>query len=298
MVSDSRQTAKIDRGDRLGSFRTGRRNHAGLIILAFAVMPAPAQNPVVHLRNLTRPASSDFQVGDRFEIVITGAANQPVSVRTTMKGRTDWGPVIGRTDMSGRWSTAGTFEKGDFGDWGEAWTVGSKRADPVIRFQVSAPCLPHGQGIASGSGPNWVVTCETAEGRQTFATPSDTDPFRTPDGRVVPGRIPANLTREQYQTEILEYLITSSGSEVRSGALGDEAAALIAKMIGPNALGEGETRKVLAVIRTAFEAPEPSPEAQKDPSSTVLLLRSLADSTDRESLKQEIAETIAYVQGR
>jgi hypothetical protein len=120
-----------------------------LVFLAVAIIPAAAQRPMVRLINVTRPAGSDFQIGDRFEIVITGAADQPVSVRTTMNSRTDWGPVIGRTGISGRWSTTSDFAKSDFGDWGEA--------------------------------------CETAEGRQTFATPPDTEPFRTPDGSWFPG---------------------------------------------------------------------------------------------------------------
>ena len=59
-----------------------------LLILAMGV-PMFAQIPVAQLNNATRPASKDFQVGDRFEIVITGAAKQPVSVRTTRMGRTD-----------------------------------------------------------------------------------------------------------------------------------------------------------------------------------------------------------------
>src|ERR1700689_2788328 len=99
-----------------------------------AVIPAVAQSPLVRIINATRPGSRDFQIGDRFEILITAAANQPVSVRTTMKGRMDWGPVIGRTDMSGRWSTTGQFEKSDFGDWSEVWTVGGRLANPRIHF--------------------------------------------------------------------------------------------------------------------------------------------------------------------
>src|ERR1700693_5378650 len=99
-----------------------------LLVVALAVIPAAAQSPLVRLINSTRPASRDFQIGDRFEILITGAANQPISVRTATKGRMDGGPFIGRTDMSGRWSAAGQFEKSDFGDWSEVWTVGGKLA--------------------------------------------------------------------------------------------------------------------------------------------------------------------------
>jgi len=106
-----------------------------LLILVVAGIPAAAQEPEVRLTNATRPASTDFQIGDRFEIVITGTAGQPVSVRTTMNGRTDWGPVIGRTDSSGRWSTAGQFDRGDFGDWSEVWTVGGKLASPSFIFR-------------------------------------------------------------------------------------------------------------------------------------------------------------------
>jgi hypothetical protein len=266
-----------------------------LLILSFAVIPAGAQNSVVRFTNVTHPASQDFQIGDRFEIVIMSAANQPVSVRTTMHGRTDWGPVIGWTDTSGRWSTAGVFEKADFGDWSEVWTVGGELANPSIHFSVGAPCLKGGQSFVAQSGPNISLTCETAEGRRSFGTPSYTEPFRTPDGRVVPGR-QSNMTAEQYHAEIMESLITYRPSDTASGRLGDEAGILIAKITGVNALSEDETRNVLALIRAAFEKPELIPAAAKDPSGTLLLLRNLTDSTLQSSLKQQIADTIAYVQ--
>ena len=102
-----------------------------LFALLVVVIPAAAQNPLVRLVNASHPASSVFQVGDRFEVLVTGAPNQPVSVRTTMNGRTDWSPVIGSTDSTGRWSTAGQFEKSDFGGWYEVWTVGGKLANGV-----------------------------------------------------------------------------------------------------------------------------------------------------------------------
>ena len=268
-----------------------------LLVLALAVIPAVAQSPLVRIVNATRPASKDFQIGDRFEILITGAANQPVSVRTAMQTRMDWGPVIGRTDLSGRWSTTGQFEKDDFGGWSEVWTVGGKLGNPEIRFSVGAPCLKGGQGFMAMSGPNMVLTCDTADGHQTFATPSGDDTFRTPDGRLVAGRI-ANMTAEQYHAEVMQYLITSLTKDAGSGQHGDEAGALIAKVIGVNALSENETRNVLSIIRAAFEKPDLIPQAAKYPSETLRLLRSLADSTGQESLKQQIAATVAFVQSQ
>jgi hypothetical protein len=265
-----------------------------LLILGLAVIPAVAQTPAVQLTNTTRPASTDFQVGDHFEIVITGAANQPVSVRTTMGGRTDWGPVVGWTDLSGRWSTRGQFEKADFGDWSEVWTVGGKLANPAVHFSVGAPCLKDGQGIAMISGLHVSLTCETAQGRQTFATPSDS--FRTPDGRVVPGRMLSNETPEEYHTDTMQSLISSRGDNLKSGRLGNEAGALIAKIIGANALNEDETRNVLSITRAAFEKPDRIPQPAKDPSGTLRLLQNLADSVRPQSLKQQIAETMAFIQ--
>ena len=68
-----------------------------LLILVVAAIPVAAQKAVVQLTNATRPARTDFQIGDRFEIVITGTADQPVSVRTTMNGRTGVLSLVGRT---------------------------------------------------------------------------------------------------------------------------------------------------------------------------------------------------------
>jgi len=275
------------------------------LLLVLAIIPAAAQSPLVRLLNASRPISRDFQVGDRFEILITGAPNQPVSVRTSMHGRTDWSPIIGSTDSTGRWSTGGQFERSDFGDWREIWTIGGKFASPAIQFSVNAPCLPGGQGQAHISGPNIILSCETTGGTQTFVTPSLSDPFRTPDGRLIPGRR-TEETPGQYHTGIIQDLI-AGGTEMRAdrislqssrGGLGDETADLIGKLIGVNALNEDETRNSLAIIRAAFEKPETIQPSAKEPSRTLLLLRHLADFTDQDSLKREIAETIAYVQAR
>jgi hypothetical protein len=279
----------------------------GLLLLVSVIIPAAAQSPLVRLVNASHPVSTDFEIGDHFQIVISGAPNQSVSVRTTRLGRTDWSPVIGSTDSSGRWTTAGQFEKSDVGDWQETWTIGGKLAGPAIRFSVKAfaPCLPGAQVFVSIFGPNTFLTCDTAEGPRTFAPPSASEPFRTPDGRLVPGR-PIQQTQEQYYTEILQYFITG-GKETgpprialqsSRGGLGDETADLIGTLIGVNALYEDETRNLLAIIHAAFEKPETIQPSAKNPSITLLLLRQVADFTGQDSLKQEIAETIAYVQAR
>ena len=269
-----------------------------LLSLALAAVAAFAQTPTVLLKNATRPDSKDFQVGDRFEIAITAAANQPVSVRTARMAHTDWGPVIGWTDSSGRWSTTGQFQKSDFGSWFEVWTVGGKLANPAVRFDVQAPCWKTGHGSLSMSGPNMALLCDTAWGPESFQTPSDPDPFRTPDGRLIPGRERSTMTAEQFRAEIMQYSISSHPSEIRTRALGDAAGALIAKIIGVNALTDEEALNVLSILHAAFEKPDRIPEEAKDPSATVLLLLNLANSASEAHLKQQIAETMAFVQAQ
>ena len=106
------------------------------------------------------------------------------------------------------------------------------------------------------TGANIFLTCETAEGRQTFATPSDAEPFRTPDGRWAPGRMTGNMTPEQYHAEIIQTLIVGRANDLGAGQLGDEAGTLITQMIGANALGEDEMRNVLSIVRAAFAKPD------------------------------------------
>ena len=79
---------------------------------------------------------------------------------------------------------------------------------------------------------------------------------------------------------------------------GDEAGALIAKIIGPDALSESETRNVLSIVRAAFENPEHIPPESKDPSRTLLLLQNLVAAAADATLKQEIAATVAFLQAQ
>jgi hypothetical protein len=262
-----------------------------LMLIGGSAIAQTARESTATILNLSRVAAKDFQVGDRFEIVISGAAKQPVSVRTTMQGRTDWGPVIGWTGSDGRWSREGQFEKRDFGDWREVWTVGGKQVSPAIQFSLGAACLPGARSGMTASGQHRVFFCGSA----TFSTPSDGDFFHTPDGRIVPGRVRLNRTPEQYHAEIIEAVLTgNTGPHPR--ALGDEAGATILKMIGVNALSDDEVRTALSIIPDAFDSPKRIPEPQKKPVETLLLLQKLTDFTSDEELRQQIAGTVAHLE--
>ena len=115
------------------------------------------------------------------------------------------------------------------------------------------------------------------------------------------------MTPDEYHMDILEYLITSQDKDVvdprislqsSSGGLGDEVAGLIARLIGINALSDDETRNVLKIIHASFEKPESIAPSARVPSKTIHFLLHLADLTDQDSLKHQIADTIDYIQNR
>jgi|SRR5579883_62048 hypothetical protein len=87
---------------------------AQVCLSAIAIATAAAQTASVKIINLTRPGNP-FQVGDQFDVEIAGPPNQPVSVRTERGDRVDWGPIAGRTDPRGHWSSKGTFAREDYG---------------------------------------------------------------------------------------------------------------------------------------------------------------------------------------
>jgi hypothetical protein len=260
-----------------------------LIVFVLTALAAAAQNPTVKIVNTSRSGSNDFKVGDRFEVVVNGQANQPVSVRTTRQSQSDFGPVIGWTDSSGRWSTSRDFANGDFGPWEEAWTVGDQLANPVVGFSVGAPCIPGGSGqvFSFVSGPNIVMGCETATGMQTFATPSLDAPVRTPDSRLVSAETP-----EQTMGNLIE----TSGGASASGQHGDDAAVLITKVIGANVLSDREIRNVLSIIGAAFQNRNVVPPTV-NPATTQLLQLLMAEA-QMDGVKQEISKTVAFIQSQ
>jgi len=264
------------------------------VFLAITAFTAAAQTPTAKLANLSRPDSSDFQVGDRYQVVVTGAPNLPVSVRTMRQGRTDWGPVIGYTDAVGRYAVEGQFEKQDFGDWREIWTAGGRVASPVVELSVKGQCLPGGHALMNVSGPNVGLSCDTSIGPQSFVTPSDGDSFRTPDGRVIEGHQRSAMTAEDLRTEVVAHAITGEGN-VRQSKMLSAAISSISQIVGANALSEKETRNVIAIAHAAFEGQY---RAMKAKPELIAFLQHLEKQTDQLALQQQLADTVAFVEAQ
>ena len=89
-------------------------------------------------------------------------------------------------------------------------------------------------------------------------------------------------------------LIESSGGN--AGQHGDDAAVLITKVIGANALSDREIRNVLSIIGLAFQNRNVVPPTVNP--ATLLLLQRLAAEAQTDDVKQEIAKTAAFIQSQ
>ncbi len=116
---------------------------------------AAVQGGSLSFHNLTSGNSSTLQVGDNWQISISGATpNTQVSV-TGGQGGQSATTVMGSTDSNGNFSLSGQISSSQVGAWQESWSVGSA-ASGFIAFTVAAPAgsaplssTPSGGGAAT-----------------------------------------------------------------------------------------------------------------------------------------------------
>jgi hypothetical protein len=119
-----------------------------------ATAPAPpvaALTPVPQtqfsLNNLSRGGAGAFQVGDQFEVKISGSApNSPVLI-TGLQGARQLHSAAGNTDAHGNFTLVGVIAADSVGPWMQVWSVGGQQigtaqflvTGPPATPQVSAP---------------------------------------------------------------------------------------------------------------------------------------------------------------
>ena len=170
--------------------------------------------PTLSLTNLTHPnLSPDFEVGDTYQISITGPPNQPVTMVQTANGSTST-QSFGSTDSYGHAVVTYVEQTGNIGSYTQVWSVGSTQVTPAVSFLVGA--------LGTGSV-------------------STTDLGQTPDGHIegVSTISITNGTVNTYSVTELDYsaqayydaytvagiydegkLVTSGQSNISAGAAG------------------------------------------------------------------------------
>ena len=124
---------------------------------------APNGTTTAVLTNLTAPGGQ-LEVGDQWQLVITGPANSSVTGSSTQNGGAPSTNNFGSTDGSGRLTLGGNFGAGDAGSWLETWTVaGAKPAQ--VSFVVAQ---------AGNSNPAAGTSNSTSGGGSSSSTGSST----------------------------------------------------------------------------------------------------------------------------
>jgi hypothetical protein len=104
----------------------------------------------VRLINNTGGSNSQFNVGDSWQLMITGPPNAQVSAAATQNGTSLGTTSMGVTNANGQLLLTGTMSAAQAGTWTESWTVGGQAAGS-ISFSVAAPS--GGSGGGSSTSP-------------------------------------------------------------------------------------------------------------------------------------------------
>jgi hypothetical protein len=120
------------------------------------------------LQNTSRPGQS-FQVGDSWQLTVTGPANSPVSDTATQNGNSMGTTPYGSTNGSGVFTLTGAIGASQVGTWSETWSVGGVSA-PAINFTVSA--APSSSGGSGGSSSSSGSSSAASSSSTTTATPA------------------------------------------------------------------------------------------------------------------------------
>jgi len=118
-------------------------------------------SPSFAFTNLTSGDNTNFKVGDRWQIQITGPANTPVSYNGGRNGENKL-IQVGSTDSTGKLILNGQMGQGEIGDWLEAWRLNNQVIQNLTfrvlpSSSVTAPTTP-GTGAGTGSGQSRETT--------------------------------------------------------------------------------------------------------------------------------------------
>jgi len=124
----------------------------------------------VRLINNTGGSNSQFNVGDSWQLMITGPPNAQVSAAATQNGTSLGTTSMGVTNANGQLLLTGTMSAAQAGTWTESWTVGGQAAGS-ISFSVAAPSGGSGGGSSTSPTP----TPSTMPGASSSSSGSITD---------------------------------------------------------------------------------------------------------------------------
>jgi hypothetical protein len=124
-------------------------------------------SPSFAFTNLTSGDNTNFKVGDRWQILVTGPPNAPVSFNGGRNGENQVHPM-GSTDSTGKFTLNGQMGQGEIGDWAEAWRVNNQIVASfsfhvLPSSSVTTPSSTPGTGTGTGSGSRQTTQSSTSK---------------------------------------------------------------------------------------------------------------------------------------
>jgi hypothetical protein len=102
----------------------------------------------IRLVNSSGGSNSAFNVGDSWQVIVSGPPNSPVTASATQNGTSLGSSPMGTIGSNGQLVLTGTMSASQVGNWTESWSVGGQSAG-TISFSVAAPS---GSGSSPGGG--------------------------------------------------------------------------------------------------------------------------------------------------
>lgn len=132
--------------------------------------------PTVSLSNSSGGSNNSFQVGQSWQIIVTGTPNAQVQASASQNGTSLGTTTMGTIGSNGQLVLSGTFATSQVGNWTESWTVGGQSAGSIT-FSVAASSGSGGTnsgGAGAGGG-----TSNTSGSSSTSSTNSNPFGFLT-----------------------------------------------------------------------------------------------------------------------
>jgi hypothetical protein len=127
--------------------------------------------PSVNLSNSSGGSSNSFNVGDSWQIVVTGAPNATVQASASQNGTSLGTSTMGTIGANGQLILQGTFTSSQVGNWTESWTVGGQSAGSIT-FSVAAASGNGGTNSGgTGAGGGASNTGGSGSGSSTNSNP-------------------------------------------------------------------------------------------------------------------------------
>jgi len=137
--------------------------------------PGPSIPPSVVMKNLTRPGSdTQYQVGDSWQVSITGTPGAAVSGSASQGAQNLGTTAFGNLNAQGQMVLTGTMMAGQVGTWVEGWTIAGNPPSITVTFSVAAAPA----GASAGSGQSSSAGGATSAGA--------TSGFTLPDLSTIP----------------------------------------------------------------------------------------------------------------